>query len=84
MSRLDAQPKSTLQFLLETRGKTDGPRGLQRYEEVAAGLDRVVSPRTAQRWLGRAVTQALVIQQAIRAAVIERSEPRPVEHRFPS
>lgn len=61
----------------------DGPHGLQRCREPVAELDRVVSPRTVQRWLRRALPHALDVQQAARAAVIERSEPRPVEHWFP-
>ena len=40
------------------------------------------STRTMQRWLCRALPDALAIQQAIRLAVIERCEPRPVETLF--
>ena len=41
------------------------------------------SPRTVQRWLQRALPRSDDIQQAIRLAVIERSEPRPVERLYP-
>ena len=41
------------------------------------------STRTVQRWLRRALSRSEDIQQAIRLAVIERSEPRPVERLFP-
>ena len=41
------------------------------------------STRTVQRWLRRALPRSEDIQQAIRLAVIERSEPRPVERLFP-
>lgn len=40
------------------------------------------SARTVQRALHRLLPQALKIQQALRRAVIERSEPRPVESLF--
>lgn len=61
----------------------DGRAGLSRYREPVCGLDGVVSPRTVQRWRGRAVGQARAFQHAVRQAVIERSEPRPVERLFP-
>lgn len=41
------------------------------------------SKRTVQRWLRRSLPRSEDIQQAIRLAVIERSEPRPVERLFP-
>jgi hypothetical protein len=44
--------------------------------------ERCASRRTEQRWLHRYVPDALSIQQAIRRAVIERCEPRPVETLF--
>ena len=40
------------------------------------------SPRTVQRWCARARTVALYLQHAIRAALIEICEPRPVERLF--
>jgi hypothetical protein len=60
-------------------------RGLRArtYEPVFPDLDLAVSRRTMQRWLRRALFQGEPTQQAIRMAVIERSEPRPVERLFP-
>ena len=51
--------------------------------EVSHALDDYPSSRTVQRWLRRASHKALEIQQTIRNALIERCEPRPVEHIFP-
>jgi len=45
-------------------------------------LGEVRSERTLQRWSRRAQRVALQVQQAIRRALIERSEPRPVEQLF--
>ena len=57
--------------------------GLCHYDEVSVGLERHGSRRSVQRWLARALPHALRIQQHIRGAIIERSEPRPVEQMFP-
>lgn len=58
--------------------------------DAALGLHRYLTPfhdgpdrRTVQRWLNRALPRALETQHAIRRAVIERSEPRPMEMLFP-
>jgi hypothetical protein len=58
--------------------------------DTALGLHRYVSlfepgpaRRTVQRWLARALPLAQATQQALRHALIERSEPRPVETLFP-
>lgn len=58
--------------------------------DALVGLHRYVSPfddgparRTVQRWLRRAVPVAAATQHALRRAVIERSEPRPLEMLFP-
>ena len=40
------------------------------------------SSRTAQRWLVRALPDALEVQQIIREVVIHRCEPRPIEDLF--
>ena len=45
-------------------------------------LEDVRSERTLQRWRQRAARVALHVQQALRHALIERCEPRPVEHLF--
>lgn len=68
---------------LKLWGWLDGGRGLDNAPEVIPDLYGKVSSRTQQRWLGRALPYAMEIQQAIRLAVIERSEPRPVETLFP-
>jgi hypothetical protein len=59
------------------------PEGLRRRREVFDGLPRVGSSRTLQRWLRWACPLALRTQQAIRAEILERSEPRPLESLFP-
>lgn len=58
--------------------------------DAAVGLHRYVGPfdegparRTVQRWLRRALPVAAATQHALRHAIIERSEPRPVEMLFP-
>jgi hypothetical protein len=62
----------------------DSPLGLDHKDrrEVIDGLERCGSRRTIQRRLHRLLPHALEIQQAIRRAVIERCEPRPVESLF--
>ncbi|MFH1865854.1 MAG: hypothetical protein ABIK85_08215 [Candidatus Eisenbacteria bacterium] len=52
--------------------------------EVVPELQTHPSVRTVQRWLCRAVARADEVLHYIRVAVIERCEPRPVEHLFPS
>jgi hypothetical protein len=60
-----------------------GEAGLHGCTPVLPDLGERPCSRTAQRWLARARPNALQIQQAVRSAVIERSEPRPVERLFP-
>jgi hypothetical protein len=60
----------------------DGDCGIHRRREVFASLDGVGSERTVQRWMQRALPDALDMQQAIRLAVIQRCEPRPVDDLF--
>lgn len=62
----------------------DAEVGLHSYAEVLPGLDGLGSRRSVQRWCKRLGACALEIQQAIRLAVIERSEPRPLERVFPA
>jgi len=59
-------------------------QGLDNTVELVDELEDHPSERTVRRWLRRAAERALDVQQAIRQAVIERSEPRPVERLFPS
>lgn len=58
----------------------DAAVGLHRYETP---LSNGPSRRTVQRWLHRARPRALAFQSAVRHALIERSEPRPLETLFP-
>ena len=52
--------------------------------EVVPELETHGCFRTVQRWLSRAAARADQVLHYIRLAVIERSEPRPVEQLFPS
>jgi glycine/D-amino acid oxidase-like deaminating enzyme len=60
----------------------DSQRGFHNREEVFEDLGEVVSDRTVQRWLKRAMENAVSIQQAIGAAARDRREPRPGEDLF--
>lgn len=60
----------------------DSPRGFHNREEVFEDLGEVVTDRTVQRWLKRAMENAISIQQAIGAAARDRKEPRPGEDLF--
>jgi len=61
----------------------NGDAGLHNVAQVSHALDDHACTRTVQRWLRKLGARALEIQQAIRSALIERCEPRPVEHLFP-
>jgi len=61
----------------------DGERGLLTSEPVFPDLDKCASPRTVQRWFQKIIPHAMSIQQAVRLALIERCEPRPIEQLFP-
>jgi hypothetical protein len=58
--------------------------GIRTYQEVLEELEGHGSRRNVQRWLRRFQPRAMGIQQAIRLAVIERCEPRPLERIFPA
>ena len=58
--------------------------GLHRYDELIPALEAAGSRRTVQRWVARLCPDADRWQGALRVAVIERFEPRPVERLFPS
>lgn len=58
-------------------------RGVQRYEELDPALGAFGCPRSAQRWHARLVRHGVMLEQALRTAVIERFEPQPVEKLFP-
>lgn len=69
--------------LLKIWAWLDGGAGVCRYEEPSC-IERLGgSRRTVQRWLRRALPMAADTLQAVRRAVIERSEPRPMEQLFP-
>jgi hypothetical protein len=60
----------------------DSGRGLShsaRREPIDGIEETCASRRTVQRWFHKLLLQAMTIQQAIRRAVVERCEPRPVE-----
>jgi len=59
-------------------------RGLEQQEPVLDTLNQLVDRSTQRRWLAKTLPCALAIQQAIRRALIEMSEPRPFERLFPS
>lgn len=63
----------------------DSDKGLNhrdRRSPIADIEERCASRRTSQRWLHKFLLDSLNIEQAIRRAVIERCEPRPVEKVF--
>lgn len=59
------------------------PDGLHVYEERLPALDAAGSRRSVQRWLHRLLPDADRVQGALRTAVVERSEPQPIERLFP-
>ena len=75
---------SSILLILKLYSWLDGDGGLHNRQPSTENLPIAVSPRTTLRWLGRALPHALEIQQAIREAVIERCEPRPIEQLFPN
>jgi hypothetical protein len=61
----------------------DSPVGFHHREEVGEGLlEGCGSDRTVQRWMARSIENAMTMQQAIRLAIIEEIEPRPLESLF--
>jgi hypothetical protein len=58
-------------------------RGVQLYDEVVPALEGHGCRRTVQRWFQRLLPAGMAVQQALRTAVVERSEPQPVERLFP-
>ncbi len=53
--------------------------GLWRQRPALPALGSAATPRTLQRWMRRALADARRTAQALRATLIERIEPRPVE-----
>lgn len=75
----------TLVVVLKLWAWLDGERGVHRCEQAVDDLEtRGGDPRSVQRWLRRLLPHAMTIQQAVRLAVIERCEPRPLEQLFPT
>jgi len=74
----------TLVLVLKLWAWIDAELGLHKYPEVQPGLASCGSRRSVQRWLAKLAPRAMEIQQAIRLAVINRCEPRPLEQIFPA
>ena len=72
----------SLTFVLLMLGWLQASHGAARHHAVLDVLEGSVTRRTLMRWLPRASARAEESQQAMRLAVIERSEPRPVEKLF--
>ena len=64
-------------------GALAAAKGLHMHRRLWPALDVAVSTRHLQRWIQRARDLAEHTQQAVRAALIEKCEPRPLEHVFP-
>lgn len=58
-------------------------KGLHTYDERFPCLEGAGALRTVQRWLHRLLPAAARLAGALRTAVIERSEPQPIERLFP-
>ena len=74
----------TLVVVLKLWAWLDGERGVHQSRQALGDLEARGEPRTVQRWLRRLLPHAMEIQQAVRLAVIERCEPRPLEQLFPT
>jgi len=73
----------TLVIVLRLWACVNAATGFHHRSEEHPDLLDCGSDRTVQRWLSRALDRALDTQQAIRLAVVEKSEPRPIERLFP-
>jgi hypothetical protein len=60
----------------------DRGRNVRRSKQVVDDLAWHPSEMTKHRWLRRALPHAMKLQQQIRLAALERSEPRPLEYWF--
>jgi hypothetical protein len=72
----------TLIVFLRIYACLSSPRGFHNRGEVFEDLSGCGTDRTVQRWLARAMRNAVEIQQAIGAAAREIREPRPGEDLF--
>lgn len=73
----------TLLMLLKIAAWLLSGVGLHTHDDPVDPTERAGSPRTMQRWLHRLLPDAVHLQGALRTAVIERSEPHPIEQLFP-
>jgi hypothetical protein len=73
----------TLVVVLKLWAWVSSPHGLWRHRAALPSLDPVVSSRTLQRWMRRALELAATTEQACRFAVLESYEPRPGESLLP-
>lgn len=74
---------ATLLLVLKVAGWLLSGKGLHTYEARFPALGGAGAPRTVQRWLQRLLPDAARLGGALRTAVIERSEPQPIERLFP-
>jgi hypothetical protein len=73
----------SLIVMLRIWGWVSSSVGFYNRTEVFEGLDTDCgSDRTVQRWTRDAMLNGIAVQQAIRLAIIEEREPRPVEKLF--
>jgi hypothetical protein len=72
----------TLLIVLRLWSCVSAVRGFHHRREVHPDLLDCGSDRTVQRWLSRALRRAAQTQQAICLAVMDKSEPRPMEKLF--
>ena len=69
----------SLILVISLHSYIESEQGIYHREIPLEALEDSPSERTIQRWMRRALSQSDESMQAIRHAVIERSEPRPVE-----
>ena len=89
-TRLDRAPDETcgarfafVFILLKLSSWLLSGRGLHTYDERFRSLGVAGARRSVQRWLHRLLPAAATLVGALRTAVIERSEPQPIERLFP-
>jgi len=70
----------SLIVVLSLHSYIESEQGIYNREIPLEALEDSPSERTIQRWMQRALSQSDQSMQALRRAVIERSEPRPVEN----
>lgn len=90
ITRLDRAPDevrwakaSLLVVLLKVASWLLSGEALLEYTERPAGLTNLGARRSVQRWRRLLAPSGARLQSALRTAVIERSEPQPIENLFP-